>query len=155
MYKYAKLLLWILVLQSIGYLIGLMTSNSINTWYLNLDRSLLTPPNYIFPIAWTTLYGLIAIAGWRLWELPSNNKVNVLKILFVTQMILNWLWSPVFFYFQQIDWALVILTGILLSTAVLIIKAYKIKKFIAYLLIPYLLWSLFAWYLNYYIYMYN
>jgi translocator protein len=65
-YYYGSLAGWILLLQAVGAFTGFFTRGDIRGWYKNIKRSPLTPPNYVFPIAWTTLYILIAIAGWKL-----------------------------------------------------------------------------------------
>jgi hypothetical protein len=61
--KYFSLIIWIVALIAIGGIIGYLTKPEISTWYSTLNRSTLTPPNYIFPIAWTILYGIIGATG--------------------------------------------------------------------------------------------
>jgi tryptophan-rich sensory protein len=68
--NYLSLIIWIIALISIGSGIGSLTKTEITTWYSILHRSTLTPPNYIFPIAWTILYGIIGACGWLIWREP-------------------------------------------------------------------------------------
>ena len=78
-----SLIIWILGLITIGSVIGSLTKPEIATWYSTLHRSRLTPPNYVFPIAWTILYGIIGASGWLIWlayqkmqavSLPMNQE---------------------------------------------------------------------------------
>jgi benzodiazapine receptor len=62
-----SLIIWIVALIAIGGVIGSLTKPEISTWYSALNRSTLTPPNYIFPIAWTILYGIIGACGWLIF----------------------------------------------------------------------------------------
>ena len=65
-YYYGTLVAWIFVIQAVGATTGYFTRGSIRKWYKSIKRSPLTPPNYVFPVVWTTLYIMIAIAGWKL-----------------------------------------------------------------------------------------
>ena len=65
-YYYGTLVAWIFVIQAVGATTGYFTRGSIRNWYKSIKRSPLTPPNYVFPVVWTTLYIMIAIAGWKL-----------------------------------------------------------------------------------------
>ncbi|WPY00722.1 Tryptophan-rich sensory protein [Candidatus Trichorickettsia mobilis] len=88
--NHLSLIIWIVVLIAIGGVIGSSTKPEISTWYSTLHRSTLTPPNYVFPVAWTILYGIIGACGWLIWREPSFRKLSVIKTLYVTQLILNW-----------------------------------------------------------------
>lgn len=77
-----SLILWIVALTAIGGGIGSLTKPEISAWYNTLHRSTLTPPNYIFPIAWTILYGIIGICGWLIWREPLFRKLSVIKTLY-------------------------------------------------------------------------
>lgn len=75
----------------IGGVIGSLTKSEISTWYNTLNRSPLMPSNYIFPIAWTILYGIIGTCGWFIWHTISFANLNIIKTLYMTQLILNWI----------------------------------------------------------------
>lgn len=156
-----NLLIWVVALQLIGFLIGFLFSGSTDIWYIHLVKSPLTPPGYIFPIAWTLLYVMIAMAGWMIWQdknyLRVKNKalLNQTKIYFLLQLVSNWLWTPLFFYFHLTLSSLILIGIIILSTTMVIMKQIKLEYLITILLMPYLLWSLFAFYLNLYIWLYN
>src|SRR5205809_5330325 len=84
---------FLLVVIGAGLVIGLTIQPG--AWYASLNKPFFNPPNWIFGPAWTTLYILIAIAGWRTW-LIEGVKGRAIKI-WIGQMILNWLWTPLFF----------------------------------------------------------
>ena len=149
------LIIWITALIFIGSSIGSLTKSSINSWYLTLDRSPFSPPNYLFGIAWTILYSMIATSGWLIWRSGPFSKLKLIKMLYTIQLLLNWSWTPLFFTYHLTGSALVCLLLIVTFVASLIILSYKKLYSVSLLLIPYLLWSLFAAYLNFYIWLYN
>lgn len=153
--NYISLILWILALIFIGFSIGYLTKPEISTWYSALNRSSLTPPNYVFPIAWTVLYGLIGACGWLIWSTSSSPKLELLKTLYVTQLILNWSWTPLFFHYHLSGLSLVVLGAMDILVAMIILSAYREVRALSLLMLPYLLWILFASYLNFYIWQYN
>lgn len=152
---YLSLIIWIVALIAIGGVIGSLTKPEISTWYSTLHRSTLTPPNYVFPIAWTILYGIIGICGWLIWREPLFRKLSVIKTLYLTQLILNWSWTPLFFGFHLTGLSLVVLGTMDILVGALICIAYQKMRAVSLLMIPYLLWILFASYLNFYIWQYN
>jgi tryptophan-rich sensory protein len=68
---------------TIGWVIGSLTKAEISTWYSVLNCTPLTPPNYVFPIAWTILYGIIGACGWIIWCTQAFAKLKALKTLYV------------------------------------------------------------------------
>lgn len=152
MKKYISLVLWILGLLLMGSLMGAVTKAELDTWYSSLQRSPLTPPDYVFGIAWTILYVLIALCGWMLWQQSASRK---LKTVFIAQLLLNWSWTPLFFYYHQVGLALVGLLFMDLLVAVMIYLSYPRMKGVSFLSVPYLAWLLFATYLTFYIWRYN
>lgn len=118
-------------------------------WYNTLNRPYLTPPAGIFPPVWGLLYILIFVS-FILFLTTSSIKSKSLGIfLFSAQMLLNIIWSPVFFYFHDIKLAFVIIVLMLIFLLFTIISFYQISRISAYLLIPYFIWVCFATYLNY------
>jgi len=149
------LIIWIIGLIAIGSIIGSLTKLEISTWYSNLNRSPLTPPNYIFPIAWTTLYGIIGTCGWLIWRKVLSPKLWVIKTLYVSQLLLNWSWTPLFFHYHLTGFSFIVLVAMDILVCALIWVAYKNIKAVSLLMIPYLSWILFASYLNFYIWQYH
>ena len=118
-------------------------------WYQTLIKPPFTPPAYIFAPVWFVMYVLILISYIMfLRTYTPESKVSA-NIIFFIQLILNLLWSPVFFYMKNIQLSFVIICLLLISIILTIISFYRISKPAGLLLIPYLIWVSFAIYLNY------
>lgn len=126
---------------------GIITRANIHPWYENLAKSLLTPPDISFAIVWPILYLLLAIVGLNLFIKKKNCSLKQ-RVIYSVQLVLNWLWTPVFFSFHWVDIAYLILVSMVILTTILICDLYNNQRKLAYLLIPYLIWILFATYLN-------
>lgn len=125
-----------------------------NQWYNKLNKSKLTPPDYIFPIVWSILYITIFISFFIIVYLSGFSHKKA--ILFLTiQMILNLLWAPIFFKLQNIRLSLIVILSMWMFILLTIIEFFKINKFAGTILIPYFLWVSLAIYLNAYIYLNN
>jgi benzodiazapine receptor len=153
--NYLSLIIWIVGLIAIGSIIGSFTKPEISNWYSNLNRASLTPPNYVFPIAWTILYGAIGACGWLLWNSPKVGNLEPIKNLYIAQLILNWSWTPLFFNYHLTAISLLVLILMDIIVGMIICLAHPKMKSVSILMIPYLLWILFASYLNFYIWQYN
>jgi benzodiazapine receptor len=147
--------IWIVSLIAIGGVIGSLTKPEISTWYRVLNRSGLTPPNYVFSVAWTILYAVIGTAGWLIWRTHSCPKLSVIKNLYATQLILNWSWTPLFFRYHFTGFSIIILLLMDILVGAIIFLSYRKIRSVSLLMSPYLLWILFATYLNFYIWQYN
>lgn len=147
-----KLLFYVIVTLIIGSLPALFVNTSGN--YKNLIKPPLSPPGILFPIVWTILFILMGIAIYRIVETNSMNDRD-LKVLYFGQLFVNAFWTPIFFglnaYLFAFFWLLLLLGLVIL----MFIKFYQIDKISAYLLIPYIIWLLFAGYLNFGIYLLN
>ena len=153
--SYVQLILAIVSLVLIGSLLGFLTKGSVDTWYATLHRSPLSPPNYVFGIAWSILYAMIATSGWFIWRSTPFAGLSSIKKLFIAQLMLNWCWTPLFFTYHASGLALACLIAIVILVALIIIKSYKKIPMAALLLVPYFLWLLLATHLNFYIWQYN
>ena len=118
-------------------------------WYNSLNKPTLNPPAETFAPVWGVLYFLMLLAFWLMLYSDTNKDKKPAIILFVTQLLLNFSWSPIFFYFHNIKLAFVIIFFLNLFLILTIISFFKISKISAILLIPYLLWLIFATYLNF------
>ncbi len=156
MHQYLKLGIWILAFLAISFGIGQVTQGGIQGgmqgWYQNLQKPSFNPPNYIFPIVWSILYVMIAIAGWNLWRFGAAKP---LKIIFAFYMIMIWLWTPIFFGVHLITGGLIWIIALSLVNLVFIIKAWNPARLSAILMLPLLLWTSFASVLNYFIWALN
>lgn len=123
-----------------------------NNIYNTLDKPPLSPPGILFPIVWTILFILMGISAYRISIRNSNN--TELLIYFI-QLIVNALWTPIFFGLNAYLFALIWLILLIVLVVIMIYKFYKLDNVSAYLNIPYLIWLLFALYLNFGIYILN
>lgn len=115
-------------------------------WYASLEKPGFTPPNWVFPVAWTTLYLLLAWAGYRLSLLPGSQMVLA---LWAAQIALNTLWTPVFFGAHRLFASLVILVLLWLVVAVMLVMAMRLDVITGLILFPYLVWLSLAAALNF------
>ena len=150
-----SLIIWVVALIVIGGVIGSLTKPEMSTWYRTLNRSPLTPPNHVFPVAWTLLYGMIGACGWVIWRSQAFPKLSVVKTLYAAQLIFNWSWTPLFFYYHRVGFSLIVLGSMDILVSALVFLAYPKMRTASLLMMPYLLWILFATYLNFYIWWYN
>ena len=139
---------WIVAFQFISFLIGQFTQADITSWYVSLPKSTLTPPALVFPIVWTILYTMIAIAGWILWQHRYETIAQSIMGFYIVQMLFNWSWSPIFFHWHYITLSFYWIVGTLLFTLITIRLAWRDYRPVSYLLMPYSLWLMFATYLN-------
>ena len=143
-----KLVISLLLPLSVGAAAGIFTSQAVPIWYASLHRPSFNPPNWIFGPVWTTLYILLGISFFQIWKENPSRERNLAIRVFSIQMLLNFAWSFLFFYFNLIGVALIEIILLWTSIAAMIYLFYKIKPFAAYLNIPYLLWVSFATILN-------
>ncbi len=118
------------------------------TWYNTLNKPFFSPPNWVFGPVWTVLYILIAISGFVIWRKKTKVKKNKALKLFGIQLILNLIWSPIFFGAHQILLAFIVIIFMLYFIYKTINAFFKIDKTAVYLLYPYLAWVSFATILN-------
>lgn len=148
LHKHGRLALWIATYLCVGWIIGRMTNDDVQGWYRTLEKPALNPPDIVFPLVWTTLYVMIAIAGYKLFEHRKSPTGKTCCTLFVIQTILNWLWSFVFFEWHLLGLAFGWILVMVVLVAALILKASGHIRIAAYLLVPYLFWIAFASYLS-------
>ena len=121
-----------------------------DVWYMSLNNSVLTPAGWVFSVAWTILYLLLGIALYFIITKDKRkvNKKSAAYGLFITQMVLNAFWSYVFFGLHMTGLAFIAVI-VLLGVAVWMASAFwRVSKTATYLVIPYILWLVFAAYLN-------
>ncbi|WP_316815799.1 TspO/MBR family protein [Pedobacter nyackensis] len=141
---------------AIGALGAFFTASSVKTWYITLAKPSFNPPNSIFAPVWTTLYIIIGIAAYLVWQKRHTIKQLPRTIaIYLIQLILNLMWSFIFFYTRQIGVALFEIIFLLLVVIINAIMFYKIDKTAGLLFIPYILWVSFATVLTYNIFILN
>lgn len=150
--NYKKLILFIIIPIVIGSIIGLITNSGSN--YNNLNQPSFAPPGFIFPIVWTILYGLMGVSLYIISESNNYNKYTAF-VAFIFQIIVNYLWSFLFFTFNlrllSFLWILLLIYLVIKMLKIF----YSISKWSSYLQIPYLLWLIYAAFLNLFVYLLN
>ncbi|MEE0807802.1 MAG: TspO/MBR family protein [Acutalibacteraceae bacterium] len=150
-----KLIISLLVPLGVGGLSALITGGNMDI-YSKINRPPLSPPGIVFPIVWSILYTLMGISLYLVWNKNDNSsQSNIAYFWFAVQLFLNFIWSPIFFGAQQYLVAFIVLILLIASVVAMIISFYKISKPAALLQIPYLIWLIFAGYLNLAIYILN
>jgi benzodiazapine receptor len=133
---------------AVAWLGSVATLPKIPTWYAALNKPSFTPPDYVFPIAWNVLYALMAISLWRLWQAPSGEMRSLAITIFLMQLAVNLAWSWIFFGAESIRGGLSTILALVVLVAMTILAAWKVDRFAASLLLPYLLWIGYATALN-------
>jgi tryptophan-rich sensory protein len=143
--KWKTLILAIIICQLAGVIGSVFTFGSITTWYSTLNKPDFTPPSWVFGPVWLALYTMMGISAYLIYE--SGDK-EALKI-FSVQLVLNALWSMVFFGLKSPLYALIVIIILFISIFLTILRVYKNDRAAAILLMPYLAWVGFASALNY------
>ena len=147
------LIISILIPLLTGGLAGLLTSKSM-VIYKHLNLPPLSPPGFIFPIVWTILYILMGIGAYFIIISDSSTRTEALRT-YALQLVLNFLWTIVFFNMRNFFLAFIILIALWALIIKMIITFKEIKPLSGYLQIPYLLWVTFAGYLNFMVFILN
>ncbi|MEO1045529.1 MAG: TspO/MBR family protein [Pseudomonadota bacterium] len=141
---------------SIAAFLALMTAligstiTVLDEWYYSLAQPEWAPPDWLFGIAWTVIFALIALAGYLAWfKAQTRRDIDFALMLFALNGFLNLMWSFLFFRFQRPDWAFYELIMLWVSILVLIIFCGRFSRGTSLLLLPYLAWVSFAGALNY------
>ena len=134
----------------LGYSSALFQSDSMITWYPNLDKSSLTPPGFVFPIVWTILYICIGLALAYVIFSKSENK-TMLIVIWSFQMLFNFLWSFMFFYLKNPTLGFIDIVLLDITVLLFIIYSFTPVRNSSILFMPYMAWLLLATYLNGYI----
>jgi translocator protein len=141
--RYVSLILFFVLVLGGGLVLGFLTAPG--EWYAGLARPAFDPPGWIFGPVWTALYVLIAVAGWRVWQ---RDRGGWPMRLWWAQLVLNFLWSPIFFAAHQLGLALAVILLLLAAILAFIATAWRQDRVAAWLFVPYAAWVAFASVLN-------
>jgi len=141
-----KLITSVVICQLAGAIGAVFTADSVGSWYLTLNKPSFNPPSWVFAPVWTSLYVLMGIALFLIWK---NKNSGFAISVFVIQLILNSLWSFIFFGIKNIQLAFFEIILLWLTILICIILFYRTSKTASFLLMPYILWVSFASVLNY------
>lgn len=148
-HPWIALALFIVTCLAAGWIGAAFTGPAVQTWYPTLRKPAWTPPAWLFAPVWTTLYIAMAVAAWRIWLQRGRPGAGAALSLFGVQLVLNTLWSILFFGLRQPGWALaeiaVLWTAILLT----LLAFRRLDRPAGWLLVPYLAWVTFASTLNF------
>lgn len=152
--NFLRLLTSIAVLMVLGIAGSFFTAQSLESWYVKLNKPFFTPPNWLFAPAWTTLYLLIGLTLYLCWENRFWDDKK-LKFAFFLQLILNFLWSPLFFGLRSPILGLFDILALDIAVIATIFLLSKHSKTTTLLMLPYLAWILFASVLNLFVFLLN
>lgn len=139
-----RLALFIAGVLGAGFAIGYL--NLPGAWYAQLNKPPFNPPNWVFAPAWSLIYLLVAVAGWRTFE---RDRSGIAMSVWWTQLVLNFLWSPVFFSFHWTGVALAVIVTLLGLILAFIARQWLVDRIAALLFAPYAAWVAFASLLNF------
>ena len=146
--KIIKLALSISVCQIAGIIGSIVTFSSVSTWYPTLIKPEFSPPGWLFGPVWISLYFLMGISLYLIWQNKAKDKKRSL-IMFGIQLILNVIWPFLFFGLKSPFYGLIDILFLLAAIILTIAFSFKISRYASILLIPYLVWVSFATILNY------
>jgi tryptophan-rich sensory protein len=146
-------LLAILVVELVGASGAVFTARGLASWYGTLQRPALAPPNWVFGPVWTTLFALVGVAVWLVWRRLGSprtaRRARVALTVFAVHFLANLGWSAAFFGLQSVTLGLAVIVVLLALIALTMWAFDRVDRRAALLLVPYLLWTAFAAYLNY------
>lgn len=146
--KIISALIFFFFIFFVGYQGSIMEKAEM-TFYDSLVKPAVTPPNWIFPFVWTALFVLIGLAGYYVWNYYTSDRYRKIFIfLYAINGLLIYLWPHLFFTKQAITDALYVIVLMIILIEAMILVAFKTNHKAAYMLVPYLLWVLYATYLN-------
>lgn len=154
-YDIGALIISLLISEGLGFVARKFTPNSSEV-YKNLAKPFFSPPSLVFGVVWPILYALMAIAAYRIWLKGKEGK-NVRKALalYTIQLILNFLWTFIFFQYQLFGLAFIEIVFLFIFIIFTTIEFFKVDKISGILMLPYALWVAFAVVLNYFIWALN
>jgi tryptophan-rich sensory protein len=150
-----KLVGAVVISECAGVIGSIFTFSAIPTWYATLAKPSFNPPSWLFGPVWTALYLLMGIAAFLVWHKGDAAGRTRALTIFGFQLVLNALWSILFFGLHSSSLALAGIIILWIAIAITIMTFYKISRASAYLLVPYLLWVSFAFCLNFAIWKLN
>ena len=151
--KFLSFILFFIITFSASFIGGLATISFKDPWYSQLVKSNFNPPDWIFAPVWTALYLMMTLAIWFFWHSKNRNLSTV--YLYFIHILFNTTWSIVFFGLHQILLALIVLMILIILIIILILRFKRVNNVSSYLMIPYLLWSCYALFLNFNLYILN
>jgi benzodiazapine receptor len=149
MKNWVKLLISVIGCELVGIAGTPFTMSAIPDWYVTLQKPFFAPPNWLFGPVWTMLYFLMGVSFFLIWKQGwQKKKIRNAGVIFLGQLALNFLWSPVFFGLRAPLLGLIVIVAMWVMILLTIVRFWPLSKTAALLLVPYLLWVSFATLLN-------
>jgi translocator protein len=179
MKNYTKFIISVLICELAGIIGSFFTAPAIGSWYYFLSKPSFNPPNWLFAPVWTILFLLMGISFYLVWLkkwTPRDSKTGLVRkawnpiseklltgswkeenvfLIFILQLVLNILWSVIFFGLKMPGVAFFEILMLWVAIIYAIVNFYRVSKPAAYLLIPYIVWVSFAAFLNFFIWRLN
>lgn len=155
MKKYKPYVLWVLLVEAVGFLSALLSRNGVEWFNEFAAKPPLSPPKAVFPVVWGILYALMGVSAARIWLSPESRQRNAGLNWFVIQLVLNFFWSLIFFNARAYGVAAIWIVALWLAVLVMIFKFRSVDMAAAWLQVPYLIWLTFAAYLTFGVWLYN
>lgn len=143
----------IAVCEAAGVVGSVYTISTIPTWYAGLQKPWFTPPNWLFAPVWLSLYFLMGVSLYLLWA--KRQRAKAALGAFALQLVLNVLWSVVFFGSHQLFYGFVVIAALWAAILATIAFSYRISRGASFVLLPYIVWVTIASALNYYVWVLN
>lgn len=139
----------VLIPEAVGALSGWATRSGVRTWYVDLEKPAFTPPSWVFAPAWITLYFLMGVASWLVWRQGADRpEVRAALGLYAAQLVLNGLWSLLFFGARRPGIALVEIVVLFVLIVATTWRFFPLSRAAGWLMVPYAAWVAFATALN-------
>ncbi|MDQ3910888.1 MAG: tryptophan-rich sensory protein [Actinomycetota bacterium] len=146
-----KLVGSVLLCEAAGVVGSVFTRDSLRDWYPTLQKPSFTPPDWVFGPVWTVLYAMMGVSLYLASRQREEDTAveTTARVLFAVQLMLNTLWTYIFFGRRSPGWALVEISLLWVAIASTTLSFFRVSRTAALLLLPYLLWTSFAAVLNY------
>ena len=153
--RYSSLLLSLALVGTVAVIGSLFTARAIPDWYGALERPAWTPPNWLFGPVWTLLYAMMAVAAWLVYLKGGFAANRTTLVLYLTQLLLNALWTPLFFGAHLLGMAFfeIVLLWVLIVATIAVF--FRVRALSGWLMVPYLVWVSYASALNFAIWRLN
>ncbi len=145
---WSSLIFFIILCLVVEVVSGYWTSQTVSTWYPQLVKPIWTPPGWVFGPVWSILYIMIAVSGWLIYQSEHSSNRSMALIFYFGQLALNFAWSFLFFFLRSPLLGMIDIVALCLCVLLTIKYAWAVHLLASLLLIPYLIWGLYATSLN-------
>jgi translocator protein len=153
--KIGRCIAAIVSFQIIGGVLGSVTSQNVEGWYRGLDRSPLNPPDWAFGAAWSFLYLILSLSYWKTYESRYQKDGWLILALFSVHMIMNWIWTPLFFVGHALLASYLLILILIFTAAMVAYLLWPLSRWASLVFVPYIGWLIFAGHLSEFIWRHN